>query len=183
MTMPALCQIQPWQQAEWGVMGACTYLMADMENEISERYYQYCGRNTSISCATDFYPHTLTMWSSADVSGHARSTLPCPTICSNTDSVLSVHFKVTDVHILEDGIWGRGGRDIGRYGKISKSTSARMVRGGEEGEQTQEAIRKRRKDGGRREDEDYRQNVKSKSYQHVNVKSVMKVVYLSTKKR
>lgn len=31
MTTPALCQIPPWQQAEWGATGACTCLMAQKE--------------------------------------------------------------------------------------------------------------------------------------------------------
>lgn len=120
------------------------------------------------------------MWSSADVSGHARSTLPCPTIRSNADSVLSVHFEVTDVHILEDGIWGCGGRDTGRYGKISKAHQ--QVRGREE-EQTQEAIKKDEKTVEEERDtikllirDSFFINVESNSYQAINVYCDVKAV-------
>lgn len=49
-----------------------------------------------------------------------------------------------------------GGEEVelaGRYAKINNSTSARMVEAREE-RQTQEVIRKRRKDSGKREEED-----------------------------
>lgn len=36
MTMPAQCQTQPWQQAVWGVMGACTYLMAKWVKDVND---------------------------------------------------------------------------------------------------------------------------------------------------
>lgn len=45
----------------------------------------------------------LTMWAGADVSGHAGSALPSPTVRSNTNSVLCVHLQLANVHILQGG--------------------------------------------------------------------------------
>lgn len=53
MTTPALCQKQPWQQAELGAMGACTYLKVQEETEVSERYSNYCGWNKSTGCKNE----------------------------------------------------------------------------------------------------------------------------------
>lgn len=109
MTTPALCQTQPWQQAEWGEMAACTYLKKEKEIKCIQSYFN-CGINNSISCTTDsYYSHILTMWRGADVSGHAGSALPCPAIRSNTDSVLRVNLQLTNVHVLEGHSYGATG--------------------------------------------------------------------------
>lgn len=63
------------------------------------RYHQR-GQNNSIGDGG-----AGTVRSGADVSGHAGPPLPGPTVRTNTDSVLGVHFQVSDLHILHGRGW------------------------------------------------------------------------------